>query len=200
MKHFKVILLGSSHSGKTSIAHRYVHKSFTQNTVASTQPAFFQKEINQSGYHFILDIWDTAGQEAFHSLAPIIYRDARGALIIFDITDPSSFKTASKWVNELKQANGDMTHMILVGNKSDLASSRAVTREEAEKYAQANHFQYFETSAKTGQGIESPFFAMGRLISEDKRQDFTKGETLNKRKTNIRFDETQGQEEEGKCC
>lgn len=100
-----------------------------------------------------LSIWDTAGQERFHSLGPIYYRDAKGALLVYDITDRSSFDRVKKWTKELRKMVGDSTKICIaiVGNKLDLErQSRVVESEEAQKYAKSVGASFSEVSAKTG--------------------------------------------------
>lgn len=103
-----------------------------------------------------LSIWDTAGQERYHSLGPIYYRNANGAILVFDITDTSSFERVQKWVKELRKMVGDRNKicLIIVGNKADLSLQRSVDAEEAASYAKSVHAAYLEASAKTGSGVE----------------------------------------------
>lgn len=103
-----------------------------------------------------LSIWDTAGQERYHSLGPIYYRNANGAILVFDITDASSFERVKKWVKELRKMVGGRNKicLIIVGNKADLSRQRSVDAEEAASYAKSVHAAYLEASAKTGSGVE----------------------------------------------
>ena len=157
MQKNKIVLVGTTHAGKTSIIQRYINDQFTVSTVASTQAAFFQKSIELDGKEYMLDIWDTAGQERFRSLAPVYYRDAKGAIVVFDITDANSFSKAKQWINELRNARGDQVVIFLVGNKTDLQFIRVVQTPEAMQYAKISGLTYFETSAKTGSNIDQVF-------------------------------------------
>jgi GTPase SAR1 family protein len=103
----KVVLVGATHVGKTSIVNRFIFSDFTLGTMPTTQPAFSQKLMNHKGQAIPLEIWDTAGQERYHSISPLFYRDAEAGIIVFDITDLETFKKASNWIDGLKQECGD---------------------------------------------------------------------------------------------
>ena len=163
----KIVLVGTTHAGKTSIVQRYINDQFTASTVASTQAAFFQKAVEVNGKEVVLDIWDTAGQERFRSLAPVYYRDAKGAIVVFDITDANSFSKAKQWINELRSARGDQVVIFLVGNKVDLQFIRVVQTSEARQFAKLSGLAYFETSAKTGSNIDQVFLELAAEISDN---------------------------------
>lgn len=162
----KVVLVGTTHTGKTSIVQRYVNGQFMINSVSSMQAAFFQKSMTINSKEQPLEIWDTAGQERFRSLTPMYYRDARVAIVVFDITDANSFSKAKQWINELKTTRGDTISLILVGNKSDLDFIRVVQMQEARQYAALLDIPYYETSAKTGINIEDLFMQVGTFIAD----------------------------------
>jgi len=101
---------------------------------------------------------DTAGQERYHSLAPMYYRGASAAIVVFDITHASSFQRAKKWIVELRQnVNNPNLIIALVGNKADLVDDRTVSEEEASSYAEELDLLYFETSAKENVNVEELF-------------------------------------------
>mmetsp|Transcript_353 Transcript_353/g.769 ORF Transcript_353/g.769 Transcript_353/m.769 type:complete len:236 (+) Transcript_353:72-779(+) len=173
INHYKVVLLGEGRVGKTSILVRYVDGSYVDGRSSTMQASYLDKHIviedevnylsshqNRTRREAQLSIWDTAGQERFHSLGPIYYRDAKGAVLVYDITDRPSFDRVRKWTKELRKMVGDTTKICLaiVGNKLDLErQSRAVDSEEAQKYAQSVGAAFSEVSAKTGSGVEDVF-------------------------------------------
>eukprot|EP00560_Eucampia_antarctica_P003271 CAMPEP_0197840298 /NCGR_PEP_ID=MMETSP1437-20131217/45527_1 /TAXON_ID=49252 ORGANISM="Eucampia antarctica, Strain CCMP1452" /NCGR_SAMPLE_ID=MMETSP1437 /ASSEMBLY_ACC=CAM_ASM_001096 /LENGTH=176 /DNA_ID=CAMNT_0043449891 /DNA_START=1071 /DNA_END=1601 /DNA_ORIENTATION=+ len=117
-----------------------------------------------------LSIWDTAGQEKFHALGPIYYRDANGAVVVYDITDQDSFLRAQIWVKELRKMVGgeDQICIALLGNKSDMEASRNVNRTQAEQYAKLAAAQHSIVSAKSGLGIEKAFLKLtNRMVQMD---------------------------------
>ena len=160
--HFKIALLGSSRVGKTSIVQKCINDQYTLNTISTMQAAFFEKRIHVDKQDIILDVWDTAGQERFHSLAPMYYRDANGIIVVFDITDATSFTKAKQWVNELREARGDKNlEIIVAANKNDLQSLRVVNPLEVQQYAKTERLTICETSAKTGYFIKELFEEIG---------------------------------------
>lgn len=119
-----------------------------------------------------LSIWDTAGQETYKSITRSYFRGASGALLVFDITRKATFRSVTSWLNDLRQIAEDGIVVILVGNKSDLASGeenkREVTREEAEEWCKANKvLKYVETSAKNGDGVERAFLEVSERIYQN---------------------------------
>ncbi|CAL5218856.1 g588 [Coccomyxa viridis] len=117
--------------------------------------AFLTKTIPEKGVKF--EIWDTAGQERYHSLAPMYYRGAAAAVVVFDITNTESFAKAKNWVKELQRQGNPNMIMALAGNKADLAAQRSVTADEAKAYAEENSLFFWETSAKTNVNVAEVF-------------------------------------------
>ncbi|KAI7843613.1 hypothetical protein COHA_002853 [Chlorella ohadii] len=153
----KLVLLGEMGSGKTSLVQRFVRGQYFENQESTIGASFFTKTLPEK--HVKFEIWDTAGQERYHSLAPMYYRGAAAAIVVFDITHPASFERAKKWVWELRQnvANPGLI-IALVGNKVDLADeSRAVPEADARAYAAETGLLYFETSAKTNINVTQLF-------------------------------------------
>lgn len=154
---FKVVLLGEGCVGKTSLTLRYVRNEFNDSHITTIQASFLPKRVNVEGARVNLAIWDTAGQERFHALGPIYYRDADGALLVYDITDHQSFERVQSWVKELRKMLGKDIVLAIAGNKCDMAKERTVTREEAEEYAKQVSATHFETSAKKYINVDEVF-------------------------------------------
>lgn len=119
-----------------------------------------------------LSIWDTAGQETYRSITRSYFRGASGALLVFDITRAQTFNSVTSWLNDLRQIAEDGIIVVLVGNKSDLASGEAnkreVTQEQAEEWCRANKvMKYVETSAKSGDGVERAFLEVAERIYQN---------------------------------
>ncbi|XP_023327347.1 ras-related protein Rab-21 [Eurytemora carolleeae] len=149
---FKVVLLGEGCVGKTSCVLRYVEDEFNKKHLTTLQASFLRKTIIVQKKTIFLNIWDTAGQERFHALGPIYYRDANGAVLVYDITDEDSFQKVQSWVRELKKMLGDEISIVIVGNKTDLVNKRVIKREDAESYAASVGAQHYLTSAKLNRG------------------------------------------------
>ncbi|KAL1132772.1 hypothetical protein AAG570_010724 [Ranatra chinensis] len=133
--------------------------------------SFFTCNINIDDTRIKLQVWDTAGQERFRSMAPMYYRNANAALLVYDITQPCTFSAIKSWVKELQRNVEEPLVLCVVGNKTDLETHRKVGREEASQYAASIAASYFESSALTDTGIEDVFLccASGMItLSQDK--------------------------------
>ncbi|XP_068083749.1 ras-related protein Rab-21 isoform X2 [Anabrus simplex] len=149
---------------------RYIGKMFSHHISPTIGASFFTCKLNIEDIRVKLQVWDTAGQERFRSMAPMYYRNANAALLVFDITQYHTFTSIKSWVKELQRNVEEPMVLCVVGNKTDLASDRKVSREEAFQYAQSIGGNYFESSALQDYGIEEVFFntAMGLIrLSED---------------------------------
>lgn len=165
VQNVKLVLLGDQGVGKSSIALRYVRGEFTENSEATIGAAFLTQTTSVSNQTIKFDIWDTAGQERYHSLAPMYYRGAQAAVIVYDITSKRSFNKAIDWVKELKQQANSQIVMVLAGNKADMASEkRAVSREDANAFAEENNLVFTESSAKTGMCVGDIFMAIAQTM------------------------------------
>ncbi|KAL8153119.1 hypothetical protein V2J09_010879 [Rumex salicifolius] len=165
--HAKLVLLGDIGTGKTSVVLRFVKGQFFYPQEPTIGAAFFTQILSLNEATVKFDIWDTAGQERYHSLAPMYYRNAAAAIVVYDISDMGSFTRAKKWVQEL-QNQGDtfLAVMALVGNKIDLESKRAIPTEEGDRFARETGLFFIETSAKTAQNINEVFYEVAkRLVS-----------------------------------
>ncbi|KAK0154183.1 Ras-related protein Rab-5C [Merluccius polli] len=110
------------------------------------------------------EIWDTAGQERYHSLAPMYYRGAQAAIVVYDITNADTFSRAKTWVKELQRQASPNIVIALAGNKADMADTRAVEHQEAQVYADDNSLLFLETSAKTALNVNEVFMAIAKKL------------------------------------
>jgi len=163
-KQFKVVLLGEGCVGKTSLCLRFVQNTFNEKHLTTVQASFLTKRLNVDSKRVNLAIWDTAGQERFHALGPIYYRDANGALLVYDITDRDSFIKVQTWVKELRKMLGKDVTLAIAGNKCDLERSRVVSIEEAEQYAETVGAKHYSTSAKLNKGLEELFLDLTKRM------------------------------------
>jgi small GTP-binding protein len=164
---FKVVLLGESAVGKSSLVLRFVKREFHEFQESTIGAAFLTQTIQIDDTTVKFEIWDTAGQERYHSLAPMYYRGAQAALIVYDLTARESFTKAQNWVRELqRQANANIV-IALVGNKLDLANKRAVEHNEAKSYADENNLLFMETSAKTAVNVNEVFTAIATRLPKN---------------------------------
>ncbi|EGZ24908.1 hypothetical protein PHYSODRAFT_350023 [Phytophthora sojae] len=177
-KKFKVVLLGEGRVGKTSILLRYIKGEYDERQVSTLQASYLDKRLLVDNRRVALSLWDTAGQERFHALGPIYYRDADGALLVYDITDAESFRKVRTWVRELRRIVGDDISICIAGNKSDLHRNRKVPEDEARRYAESVGAAHFDTSAKLNRGLEDVFVELTRRMLERAGGKKKKGSAL----------------------
>ena len=154
---FKVLLLGDTDVGKSSLILRYTEETFNSKLVNSIGVDFKMKKKEIDGKIIKVQIWDTAGHERFRSITYSYYRGANAIIIVFDITDKKSFLSITEWLKQIEKHAKENVFKFLVGNKSDLAEERKVTFEEAKEYADKHDLPYIETSAKEGININELF-------------------------------------------
>eukprot|EP00029_Vermamoeba_vermiformis_P000061 TRINITY_DN10065_c0_g1_i1.p1 TRINITY_DN10065_c0_g1~~TRINITY_DN10065_c0_g1_i1.p1 ORF type:complete len:208 (+),score=25.78 TRINITY_DN10065_c0_g1_i1:253-876(+) len=154
---FKIVFLGDQNVGKTSIITRFIYDTFDDTYQATIGIDFFSKVMSVDNKLYRLQLWDTAGLERFRSLIPSYIRNSNVAAIVYDITDKASFDNVTKWIEDVRAERGNEVILMLVGNKSDLLSQRAVSTEQGEQKAKEYNMEFIETSAKSGLNIKSLF-------------------------------------------
>jgi small GTP-binding protein len=136
---FEQIIIGDSGVGKSSLLIRFVRNEYHEQTRSTISAAYLTRRVETPERAVQFEIWDTAGQERFRSLnTPMYYRGAAGAVIVYDISDPNSFKNARGWFTQLKMLGEKGVKVVLVGNKADLEHKRGVDDAVAEEFAQQN--------------------------------------------------------------
>ncbi|CAG8571386.1 352_t:CDS:2, partial [Scutellospora calospora] len=158
-----LVLLGEASTGKSNLVLRYVNDEFMEDKEPTIGAAFFTKKCRLEDKLIKFAIWDTAGQERFDPLAPMYYRNAQAAIVVYDVTKAASLDKAKFWVKELQHKANPKIVIALVGNKIDQVqeesgkSVRQVPTEEARAYALKDGLLFFETSAKKGDGVREVF-------------------------------------------
>ena len=206
----KIILLGNVSVGKTSIVGRYIDNSFHNQYECTIQAANRLKVIKEDENTSLkLSIWDTAGQEKFLSMTRQYYRDAHGAIIVFDLTNRKTFDEINNWIEELQKHGSEDTVIIILGNKSDLTSERAISEDDI-KDKLKNEYFYLDVSAKTGNNISLAFDKLKKLIMEKikmkkKNKKNINGGKAQKKKLNEEGQNKKdygikGKDKSNKCC
>ena len=152
----KVVILGASGVGKTCIGLRFVKDQFVTYTASTIGASFLVKELTLNNQKITLQIWDTAGQERFRSMAPLYYRGAVAAILVFAITDENSFEKLKEWVRELQSNVEEPLVLAIACNKADMSEQRKVAYDTAAQYAASIGALIFETSAKDNTGAPRP--------------------------------------------
>lgn len=163
--HAKVVLVGQSSVGKSSLALKFAKGSFNPNQQSTIGAAFLTRMVATPTHSVHLDLWDTAGQERYNSLAPMYYRGSDAIVLVYDITSLESFRRIKEWSNEVSRNLGaSEVTKVLVGNKSDLEREREVGRQEAEQYAESEGMMYIEASAKTSHHVDLIFKSIASAV------------------------------------
>merc|ERR1719178_567530 len=168
--HFKLVLLGDTAVGKSSLVLRFVKGQFHEFQESTIGAAFLTQTVSLEDTTVKFEIWDTAGQERYRSLAPMYYRGAAAAIVVYDVTNKDSFTGAKSWVKELQRRGDPNVVIALAGNKADLDSRRKVDYEEAHAYAEENGILHLETSAKTAVNVKQLFVAIANKLPKNPPQ------------------------------
>jgi len=163
----KLLLVGDSGVGKSSVLLRFSDDTFTDSFISTIGVDFKIRTIELDNKVHKLQIWDTAGQERFRTITSSYYRGCAGVFICYDITSRQSFDNVRTWNRDVQQYAASDVCVALVGMKSDLESKRAVSTEEGEQLANSFGFRlFFETSAKQNVKVDVMFYELARAISE----------------------------------
>ena len=169
-KLYKIIIIGDSSVGKTSILHTYIKGSFSNQYKATIGADFYTKNIEIDDEEIILQVWDTAGQERFQSLGMAFYRGADACLLVYDVTNYASFKNIDTWknnfINNISIDDVNKFPIILVGNKSDLP--RKISKAEVKSWSNRNNIDNYITSAKEKYNIQRIFIEITKKMIEYK--------------------------------
>lgn len=151
------MLIGDSGVGKSNLLSRFTTNDFNMESKSTIGVEFATRTIEVEGKKIKAQIWDTAGQERYRAITSAYYRGAVGALIVYDISKPSSYENCNHWLTELRENADDNVAVGLIGNKSDLDHLRAVPTDEARNFAQENQLLFTETSALKSENVELAF-------------------------------------------
>ena len=162
----KVVLLGSTKVGKTSLINRLTGGVFLEEPTATVGASFQTYVVTDSGRCVAMQIWDTAGQEVFKAITRSYYRDSHCAIVVYDITDTGSFEKVDEWVRDVRNFASPNCVLVLVGNKCDLESRREVSFNQGQDFADRQGLIFFETSAMTGENVDALFNECVKTVVE----------------------------------
>ena len=184
---FKIITLGESGIGKTSLIKRFAHDIFEDYPLASLSCELFTKVLDIENKIIKIQLWDICGSTRLRIVSSSYYRRTNGAIVAYDISDKWSFDQVKFWVNEVKKYSNTETNIVIVGTKCDILD-REVTEEEGKKLADELGVKYFETSAKTGYNVNEAYnFLIKDIIDnnkdfERKKIELKKDDKIDKKK------------------
>ncbi len=171
---FKIVLIGDTSVGKTNILSKYLTDEFDPESKATVGVEFGTKNFKIENNIVKVQIWDTAGQERYRSITNAYYKGAKGALLVYDITNKKSFDNLDRWISDLKINGDEKISIVLLGNKSDLESQRVISMEEGKNKAELFKFAFMETSALNGSNIEKAFDELIKEVYKDNHELFEK--------------------------
>ena len=199
---FKVLLVGNSSVGKSSLLLRFVDNQWNDLFVPTIGVDFKIRTMEIDNKNVKLQIWDTAGQERFKNITASYYRGAHGIFVVYDISDTESFKNINNWLIEIEKNANKNVYKILVGNKCDLEDKRTVSYQQGKELAETYGMQFIETSAKSNTNVDEAFHLLGREVMKmslnDKEKNFG-NKDKNKMKLDKKTEDIVFQQKQG-CC
>ncbi len=181
---FKIVLIGDSGCGKSSLLLRFADDNFTDSYISTIGVDFRFRTIEIDGKTIKLQIWDTAGQERFRTITSAYYRGADGIIMVYDVTSMETFDHVEEWLKEVDRYASETTSKLIVGNKADLVNEKKVSADIAEEFANNINVSFLETSAKTATNVDTAFLTMANELMKNKANSQTNDNTPNKKKKN----------------
>ncbi len=196
----QILLIGDSLVGKTCLIQRYANGIFKEDYITTVGLDYYTKQEMINNLNVSVKLWDTAGQERFKALTASFFRNAEGVVIAYDVTNSESFDNLKFWISSIKTnlfEKNIFIPIIIIGNKIDLEDMRDISKDVASAFAKENNFKYFETSAKTGEGVDEAFRDLVNqiLANSDKNEEAT----IERKSVKIEEKKTEKQKKKG-CC
>ncbi|XP_044740156.1 ras-related protein Rab-35 [Chrysoperla carnea] len=166
---FKLLIIGDSGVGKSSLLLRFSDNTFNGSYITTIGVDFKIRTVELNGERVKLQIWDTAGQERFRTITSTYYRGTHGVIVVYDVTNGESFANVKRWLHEIEQ-NCDVVNKVLVGNKNDAPERKVVLTEDAKRFADQMGIELFETSAKDNLNVEEMFLSVTRQVLKSKQE------------------------------
>ncbi len=164
---YKILLLGDSEVGKSCFLMRYADDVFVDNYITTIGLDYKLKYITlDSGETIKVQLWDTAGQDRYRTIAKNYYKGSHGILLLYDITKVNSFENIREWIKDIREEVYEKTIIFLIGNKNDKVNERAISTEQGQKLAEEYNLPFFEASAKSGQNVNEIFKTLYKKIGE----------------------------------
>ena len=193
----KIMIIGETKVGKTSLISRYCKGDFSGGEYLSTIGIDFQiKNLKINSKKIRLQIWDTAGEERFRNIAKNYFQSSDGFLVVYDISNIESFETLDYWIEEIKSNSQELSQLILVGNKCDIIDERKIKTDDGKAYAKKKNIKFFEVSAKEGTNVNQVFESLVKNILKY----YSPSELYKKRGSRMLSVPIQVQHKKNNCC
>jgi Ras-related protein Rab-1A len=186
---FKILIIGDSGVGKSSLLLRFSDDTFTESYISTIGVDFKINHIEIDGKQIKLQIWDTAGQERFRTITSSYYRGAHGIIIVYDVTDAESFENIKEWLDEVNRYSYKDVIKILVGNKCDKEDKRVISTFSGEEYAQLKNIDFIETSAKDSHNVNEIFYRIAEKIKKSMKENMKENIRLSDKPQKIKTKE-----------
>ncbi|XP_072548506.1 ras-related protein Rab-25b [Salminus brasiliensis] len=198
---FKVVLIGESGVGKSNLLSRFTKNEFNHDSRTTIGVEFSTRTVQLNSLTIKAQIWDTAGLERYRAITSAYYRGAVGALLVYDISKHLTYESAERWLKELYDHADPHIVVMLVGNKSDLASIRSVPTEDAKDFAEKNGLLFMETSALESTNVETAFNSvLTEIHKKVSSKEVTRGSINAVSLSSPQPAQTDAQEEKKACC
>ena len=200
---FKLLLIGNSSVGKSSLLFRFCENVWDDNFVPTIGVDFKLKSIEVNGKKVKLQIWDTAGQERFKNIPSSYQRGGNGVLVVYDITDRESFENLTSWLIEIEKNANKNVYKLLIGNKCDLEDQRKISTQEGKEFAESNGMKFIETSAKDNTKVQEAFELLTTEIIKsnlNKEKGPSEKDTAKQIHLSQNTQDISGNKKSGGCC
>ena len=194
---FKLLLIGDSGTGKSSLILRFADDSFNGSFISTIGVDFKIKTVDVEGFKIKMQIWDTAGQERFRTIVSSYYRGAHGIIVVYDVTDRQSFSKIQHWLKDIENYGTDQVCKLIVGNKCDLNDKRLVDFASAKEFADELGIPIMEASARSRINVDEIFLAIAGNILGKIRLESSGHSPSN---TVVKLQRPQEKKKESKCC
>lgn len=160
----KVLIIGDSSVGKSSLLGRYADNKFVHNNNPTIGMDFKVKMLEHNGRRVKLQIWDSAGQERFQTITQQYYRNTQGIMLVYDVTSDASFNNVSQWVAQIRSQGAEKADTMLLGNKSDKINEKVIDADQGKALADEYQMPFFETSASLGDNVDTAFTTLVAMV------------------------------------
>ncbi len=195
----KILIIGDSRVGKTSLLLKYVEKLFPEEHISTIGVEYKEKNIIKDDFNIKLQIWDTAGQERFRSITKNIYKNTNCVLFVYDITNMESFKNVKHWIKDTENIDKDIKG-IIIGNKTDLENERVISKKDLDEIGNKYKMAVLETSAKNGKNVNECFELLVDELFKDKSKEEIKEMYIRKTKSDLSITTKSSKVQKQGCC